>query len=70
MVLLPTDHEIKNRVWAIEHETKIARILEVVMWSDIDPYKWSLKNWAIFLFRVLVPTAIVVAWIVYLVLRG
>ena len=39
------------------------------MWGDMDPYKWSLKNWATFLLRVLIPTAIVVAWIVYLVMK-
>ncbi len=39
------------------------------MWGDMDPYKWSLKDWAIFLFRVLVPTAIVVAGIVMMVMQ-
>ena len=39
------------------------------MWGDMDPKNWSVGDWVMFLFRVLVPTAIVVAWIVMLVME-
>ena len=39
------------------------------MWGDMDPYKWTILDWIVFLLQVLVPTAIVVAWIVMMVYK-